>query len=186
MTARKTNSQHGFTLFEFLIVIMIISTLGVVALDRLLYYRVLSEKTVVEQTVGTLRSALHLQLASYIVRGRQGDIPALSRDNPMNWLAEKPPNYVGEYFDPKPGDIAAGNWYFDMRNRQLVYLVENGEYFVPAREGAPKWVRYQVRMIYNEADKGAKAGTKNPVAETIGDIGGVVLESIEPGKWRTN
>lgn len=181
MMTGKTNSHCGFTLFEFLIVIMIISILSVVALDRLLYYRVLSEKTVVEQTVGTLRSALHLQLADYIVKGRQGKIPALSRDNPMNWLAEKPPNYVGEYFDAKPGDIAAGNWYFDMRNRQLVYLVENGEYFVPAREGAPKWLRYRVRMIYNDADGGVKG-----VAETIGDIGGAVLESVEPGKWKTN
>ena len=188
VSAVRTPRQRGFTLFEFLIVIMIISMLGVVALDRLLYYRVVAEKTVVEQTVGTIRSALHLQLANYLVRDRARDIPALSRDNPMNWLAEKPPNYVGEYFDPKPGDIAVGNWYFDMRNRYLVYLVKNGEYFVPAREGAPKWVRYRVKMIYNEADKRVEAGGAKNSAATVdtSNIGGVVLEPVEPGKWKTN
>lgn len=173
--------RRGFTLFEFLIVILIVSILSVAALDRLFFYREVAEKAAIEQTVGTIRSALHLQLASYIVRDKGGEIPGLTGDNPMNWLAEKPYNYMGEYFDPKPGDIAAGNWYFDMRNRYLVYLVEHGEHFVPAREGAPKWVRYQVRLVYNAA-KGAKN-----LAATVdtSDIGGVVLEPVEPVSWKT-
>jgi len=178
---------RGFTLFEFLIVMLIVSILGVAVLERLFIYREIAEKVAVEQTVGTIRSALHLQLATYIVRERQGEIPGLTRVNPMSWLAEKPYNYAGEYFDPKPGDIAAGNWYFDMRNRYLVYLVQNGESFVPAREGAPKWLRYQVRMIYNEAEKGetgARTVSKNPAVD-IKDIGGVVLEPVESGSWKT-
>lgn len=175
--------RQGFTLFEFLIVILIISILGVTALERLLFYQGMAEKVAVEQTVGTLRSALHLQLASYIVKGKQREIPGLAQDNPMNWLAEKPYNYAGEYFDPKPGDIAEGSWYFDMRNRYLVYLVQNGQQFVPAREGDPKWMRYQVRLIYNDAEKDEKAA-QNPDVK-IENLGGAVLAPIDPGSWKT-
>ena len=169
-------AQRGFTLLELIIVITIVSILATVLLNRLLDYQERSEKDAMEQTAGILRSALHLQVVDLIARDRLGDIPKLLNENPITWLAEKPHNYQGEYFDPAPGQIEPGSWYYDLKARQLVYLVDRGRHFLPDSTGR-KAVRYEVALVYNQE---RQAATDIPATR---QVGGVVLQLAEPYRW---
>ena len=90
--------------------------------DRVLFYQEQAEKVQMEQTVRALRSALILQIAERLPQGRK-NLAELIDANPMLWLQRKPEKYLGDRFGPAPGEIPAGCWYFDLRDKTLVYVV---------------------------------------------------------------
>ena len=173
----KTRRNQGFTLIELVVVIIVISTLGAVLLDRMWSYQEAAEKAAMEQLAGTLRSALHFQIADRLLNGKAADMAELARDNPMDWLAEPPANYVGDRFAPKIGTVSRGSWYFDLKDRHLVYLVSRGEHFVPNQQGR-KEVRYVVRLIFTQNK--AKADAKSA---DIQFVNGVILALVQPYTW---
>ena len=173
----KTRRNQGFTLIELVVVIIIISTLGAVLLDRMWFYQEAAEKAAMEQLAGTLRSALHFQIADRLLNGKTADMAELAQDNPMDWLAEPPANYVGDRFAPPVGEVPKGSWYFDLKDRQLVYLVSRGEHFAPNPQGR-KEVRYAVRLIFTQSK--AKA---DPKSADIKVVNGVILALVQPYTW---
>ncbi|WP_020675475.1 type II secretion system protein [Geopsychrobacter electrodiphilus] len=167
------NYNLGFTLFELVVVICIISTLAVVATG---YYRKLLvqvEQTTVEYNVGTLRSALAMQFAAYYVAGRRDELPALIDSNPMEMLAQKPKNYLGSYFSGQQQNLPVGNWYFDSEKKLLVYLVKNSAYFSSPLTGKPR-IRFKIQPVYADTVKGEQI--KNYIC-------GLELKSLEPYRW---
>ena len=173
----KHRRENGFTLIEFVVVIIIISTLAAVLMDRMLFYQEAAEKAAMEQLAGTLRSALHFQIADRLLNGKTADIAELAQDNPMDWLAEHPSNYVGDRFAPRAGDVPRGHWYFDLKDRHLVYVVSRGEHFTPNPQGR-KEVRYVVRLIFkqNKAKEDARSAD-------IQLVNGVILAPVQPYAW---
>lgn len=170
----KKKHEAGFTLLELVVVVGLVGILAVVAIDRLLYVREQAEKTVMEQTASILKSALRLQMADLIARQETAKIAGLAGQNPMNWLAEKPGNYLGEFDRAAAPNAPRGSWYFDTTERALVYLVDRGDYFVPDALGR-KQVRYRVVLVAGGqvlAESADKSG-----------IDGVTLSLIEPYKW---
>lgn len=143
-------TQRGFTLIELIIVIIIIVILAGLFLSRIPYYQAQAEKAATEQVAGALQSALVLRYGTLMARGAATDkeLSNLATDNPMNWLQQKPHNYAGEYYDPTPKAVAPGNWMFDLKSRDLIYVVDHGEYFMPGRDGM-KWIRFHVRLGYD-------------------------------------
>src|SRR4051812_9897855 len=127
-TLNRINRTPGFTLFELAVTIAITAILATVFLNRVWFYREQAERVAMGQVVGAIRTALHLQIAALLVKNRGDEIPRLMEQNPMDWLAQKPKNYLGEYYAPKITDIAAGNWYFDRKDKKLVYLLNNKTY----------------------------------------------------------
>ncbi|HEV2610306.1 MAG TPA: prepilin-type N-terminal cleavage/methylation domain-containing protein [Noviherbaspirillum sp.] len=164
---------RGFTLIELAVVVCVVALLATALLNRINFYQEQAEKAAMESTVGALRSALHLQMASLLAKSKEGDIPNLVRQNPMTWLAEKPPNYVGEYFAPKPQDVEIGNWYFDLHKRNLIYLPRNNT-FLRIGQGEPNQVSFQVRLVTASQDSGAEDENR---------IVGVTLDPVVSYKW---
>ncbi len=167
-------ASEGFTLFEFLVVVTFISLLGAVLLERLWRYQEHAEKAAMEQMVGALRSALRLKIAEYLPKGRASLLQLVSA-NPMDWLDEKPANYVGDRYGTAPVSVPAGSWYFDLRDKSLVYKVA-GRHFMADHNGQ-KEVRYQVRAV---SDINAKDG--DDIADKQ-SINGVTLVSLGSYRW---
>ncbi len=165
---RPRRACRGFSLLELVIVIVLISVLLAIAIDRLLLTKARAESTAMEQMVGTLRSAITIRVAELIARARVGQVPALVRSNPMLLLAERPRNYLGELFGPDASILQAGNWFFDARGHALCYLVESTDYFVSALP-APARACFAVEPVYD------------PASETLR---GVRLAEIAPYEWR--
>lgn len=163
----------GFSLLELLVVVTSIGLLGGVLLERMLFYQEQAEKAAMEQMAGALRSALRLQIAERLPKGRQG-MAELVGQNPMDWLLGKPANYRGERTGA--GTAPGGSWYFDPSTKNLVYVVGNGRHFTPNAAGR-KTVRYQVRALVS----GKPQAAQNSVDKQA--IDGVTLVLLEPYRW---
>ncbi|WP_076591659.1 type II secretion system protein [Herminiimonas arsenitoxidans] len=174
---KNKGGQSGFTLLELMVVACIIAVLGAVLLNRVLFYQRMAEKTATEQTVGILQSALQLRFTSLIASNRLGEVEGLVKQNPMQWLAQKPANYAGEYFDQVPDGDVSGQWYFDLKERSLVYFVHNRAASKSADAVLPQ-LRFKTSLVL--------AVENYPVAERSVSgkiVEGVVLEQIIPYAW---
>ncbi len=182
MVLRKKNKyckgDQGFTLFEFAVVIAIMAVLGGAMISRTYTttkdgevdtssqgqgYQAQAERAQVATIVGALRSALHLRVSKMMTSGQERLIPGVVDENPMRWLAEVPSNYVGEYFSPKTTELPLESWYYDKKNKTLVYLYNHGR---NANNPELDVVRYKLKVL-NETDA---SGGKN--------VAGVVLEVV--------
>lgn len=171
--------HRGFTLIELAVVVAVVGLLATALLSRISFYQELAEKVAMEQLLGTLRSALHLQIADSLVKGDKAAINRLADQNPMDWLAEKPNNYTGEYYTPQPRVVAAGNWYFDLHTKNLVYLANNHKHLHTA-PGESNKLRFQVKLVTSVTGGGAagNAGGANGKA-----VAGVILEPAVSYSW---
>lgn len=88
----------------------------------------------------------------------------------MDRLSEVPSNYRGALNGANPDTIAAGNWYFDMQARALVYRVRNQDYFRGGL-GKPARARFAIRVIYEERGRNTN------------EIAGATLVPLEPYVW---
>jgi len=143
---------RGFTLLELIVVVSIVAILAGSLLSRIPYYQEQAEKAAMEQTVGALQTALVMRYGALMARGaaNEKELKVLSGDNPMNWLQQKPRNYAGEYFDPATQAIPSGNWFYDLKSRDLVYSVGHAENFKPGKDGK-KWIRFHTRIVSEPA-----------------------------------
>jgi len=144
-----SGSQTGFTLFELIVVVCIVSVMGFILLDRLQVYKEGAEKAVMQQTAAAIKSALQMRVASYMIHGREDEIENLRTQNPVNWLQERPDNYAGEFYADAYARVRPGSWYFDLARREFIYVVALGNHFKPGPDGR-KWVRYHVTIDYEQ------------------------------------
>jgi len=172
-TLLKTAEARGFTLIELAIVVSVAGILAGLFLNRIGFYQEQAEKAAMEQTLGVIRSALHLQVASLVAKGRESEIPNLLIKNPMDWLADKPKNYAGEYFAPKPQDIEPGSWYFDLQSGNLIYLPRNNAH-LRLEQGEPSRLRFRVQLV---------TGVRGEDRESAKPIEGVTVNPVVSYMW---
>lgn len=170
------SGQRGFSFLELVLVISIISLLFVLAIDRLLVLRVDAERTAMQQILGTLRSAMSLDIASKITGNNIPAIAEAEGENPMQWLSQQPENYIGVKNEADPADIEPGSWYFDQYYGYLIYRVNNAEYFKSGLNGADV-ARFQLELDYTDVDDDGE------YSAGIDEIHGLRLAAVEPYKW---
>ena len=168
-------SSGGFTLIELIIVVVIVLALGTVFLNRVLYYQEMAEKTAMEGVASSLQSALTMQYAQTMTRGKPSDVPAIAYANPMDWLQSKPRNYAGEFYDPVPASIEPGNWMFDLKTRDLIYVPRSTSYFTPGKDGR-KWVRFHVAVGYEPS-------LLPSLKQEPASLTSILFEPVEPYVW---
>jgi len=168
-------SSHGFTLLELVVVVIIIAVLMGLLMNRVLFYQEQAEKVAMEGVAGAIQSALILQYGQIQTRGKPSDVAALADDNPMNWLQKKPVNYGGEFYDPTPLSVKSGNWVFDLKKRELVYLLRNDGHFKPGRDGK-NWIRFHV-AAYHEPSR------LPSLQKAPRELTGLLFEPVEPYSW---
>ena len=140
---------RGFTLIELIVVVIIIVVLAGLFLMRVPLIQERAEKAAMQQVEGALQSALVLRYSALMTRGSAGEkeLSILATDNPITWLQKMPPNYMGEYYDPSPRSVAPGNWMFDLKSRELIYIPNQSDNFTPGPDGN-KWIRFHVKLGY--------------------------------------
>ena len=137
--SRKNNStcykekSRGFTLFEMAVCLVIMAVLSVVLYDRVTAAQRAAEVAAAERTVGVMRAALRMRIAGAFIAHREHELLAIREENPMDWLVEKPKNYLGEYYSPEIDSLPKGYWLFDRRDKTLVYLLNKGKSFGEGR-----------------------------------------------------
>lgn len=169
--------ERGFSLLELLIVVVIVSVLMLAAIDRLLALRIEAERVTVQSVIAAMRSALYVEFAAAAAGGQLGRLDNARGSNPMLRLAEKPDSYAGEFFGPDPALFAPGTWYFDTRDRAVVYVLRFPEQFVTPLEG-PARARLAVEPDYEDRDRNGRFDPgRDPVR-------GLKLVPVEPFQWK--
>lgn len=163
---------RGFSLLELIVVACLVGIFATVALDRLLRYLEIAEKTAMEAQLGALRSALAMQAADRITRSGLGAVAALAKENPVDWLATPPQGYLGALHSPPVADVPKGSWYFDLGDGVLVYRPQQTRFFAPGPNGG-ELIRFRaiVRLAGETADR-----SPNELAE-------LTIRPVAPVRW---
>ncbi len=162
---------------SWFVVIVIVSVLAAIATDRLLKLRFEAERVTVESIVGAMRSALYIDFAAAAASGQTERIDTAGGSNPMLRLSGKPAGYAGEFYGPDPAVFEPGTWYFDTRDRAIVYIVRFPERFVTGLNGPPR-ARFTVEPDYDDIDRNGRFDPgRDPVL-------GLKLVPLEPYSWR--
>lgn len=167
-------AERGFSVLELLIVIVIISVLVVVAIDRLLGLRYEAERVMVQSVIAAMKSGLYVEFAAAAAGGQSKRIDGAQGSNPMLRLSEKPESYAGEFYGADPALFTPGTWYFDTRDRAIVYVVRFPEQFVTPLAGPPR-VRLAVQPDYDDLDRN---GRFDPGRDPVRGLKLVPLESF--------
>lgn len=170
---RRYDGCHasGFSLFELIVCLIVISLLAAILLNRLGYYQEMAEKAAMDSTLRLIKTGLQIRLAELIVTNRQGEAARLEIEDPLQWLDKKPPNYGGRYYEPP----AAGTWYFDSNVRELVYVVNAGSRLDIGTGSGPKQVRFRARLVR----------TRLQIFGTwVEGVAGVTLSPVKPYRWQ--
>ena len=172
------HKQTGFTLLELVVVIIIISILGLFAIDRIWSLRIAAEQAAVTQIIGNIRSALGLEVARLALDGKLASVAKLNNTNPIPLLAQAPNNYRGVI--GADDDITEpGVWYFDNNQKALVYNVIYIENFKTTLKGLPR-IRHRIKLIYNDQNNNNRFDVR------YDSIGGLDLLPIEKFSWDVN
>lgn len=166
--------QQGFSLFEIVVVVLLIGVLMSMAIDRLLVLQVEAEKVSVKHVIGTIDSAVYLQVAEIVLKEGLGSMRKLENTNPMDYLARLPENYVGVKTGQAARDVLPASWYFDSVNKTLVYKVENIENFESAIDGTPSII-LKLSLLYRG----------NVISSRNGNIQGIKLKSLHDYNWKS-
>lgn len=148
-------------LLELAVVIAVVALLTTTFLKSVQFYQAQAERMAAQQVVNALRSALRLQVLQLIVQGRQADFVTLAAQNPMDWLALKPVNYLGEVDAPGTETIAPGSWYFDRSEMKLIYIYRDKNYFTDVNEKA---LNLKLKLITIRSDAIGKHGNGDMVS----------------------
>ncbi|MFP4611415.1 MAG: prepilin-type N-terminal cleavage/methylation domain-containing protein [Thiohalophilus sp.] len=167
--------QQGFTLLELVLVVLIISIMGLIAIDRLLNYRIDAERAMIQTVIGNIRSGLGMEIAERVAKDEIGTINNLEHTNPMELLAQPPNNYIGE-IDNESQVNKDGVWYFDTTESALVYRVRFGDYFKTPLSGPPR-VRHRIKLVYTDNNR------NNRFDPGIDHVSGLDLVPLEDYEW---
>jgi general secretion pathway protein G len=152
------------------VALVIIGSLLAVAFPRLWQVQVEGERAALEKVVTELQTAVGIDVATYVATGNSAGLRSLEGSNPMERLAEAPWNYRGTVDGQQSERMTDGTWYFNTRERVLIYRVRNAEYF-RAGGDVPGQARFAVRLLY--ADRRPKPP----------EIVGAQLVKLEPYTW---
>jgi type II secretory pathway pseudopilin PulG len=160
----------GFTLFEFVVAIVVAILLGTAFLERLRFYPEIAEKAAMESTLRQIKTGLQLRLAELIIANRQSEALQLETEDPTRWLEARPANFAGLY----PDRPVRGAWYFDAREKQLVYVANIGDRLRLDHPIRAKELRFRARLL---RDRIQAAGG------SIESVTGVTLIPVYPYRW---
>ena len=152
---RKTDAMRhpkGFTRFELAVVVALVALLATVLFSKFQKLTVRAEILQVQGVVGTLRSALSVEVIRSLYLGKQ--LAANKHDGAnafyviRDLLETYPENYLGviETSDNR------GAWYDDKNSQELVYVIKNDN-AVSGVAGNPKKVRWRIEPIYADKDQ---------------------------------
>jgi len=174
VAAAVPKRQRGFSLFELIAYILIVSITFSFAFNRFADFPGEAERANFTSIMMQLKSGVTLQMMSGIASGKWQELAALEGSNPMDLMLETPANYVGELGPIDVTQLPRRIWYFDATTGELVYLANNAENLYAVADGQTQptdHVRLRITMKYND--------------EARRDWSGLTLDPVIPFVWET-
>lgn len=176
LPSKTPAKQTGFTMVELVVVIIIVSIIGIVAINRFWQWSVVAERASVQTVVGAIRTSLGLETSRLALRQQLSRLSKVVGTNPMKLLAQAPDSYIGEV-DNEKKPVQDGSWYFDTSNNFLVYRLKYTDGFSSKLKGAPR-IRYRIKLVYTDNNRNRRFD------RGIDDIGGLDMVPVESYTWQ--
>lgn len=138
----------GFSLFEFGLVVIVVTALSGVLLLRVSPLIGQAERIAFSQTRQRLQNALLLEAAERIARGESSTVSKLQGTNPIDLLPDPPANYLGTLTELGGGRMSDRSWYYDDGQGILVYRPGPR-----ALAGASDRIEFRVAFVYEDRDR---------------------------------
>jgi hypothetical protein len=170
-TRRRCASQTGLTLLEFTLIVILVSILVVIGLQRMVDLRINIERAAVERTVQAMQAGLALKFAELAVQGELDRAHEWEGGNPFELLVGQEilePADLANVREIEAADIGPGTWSYDEASGEVVYRVR----YADALGGAAREGRWRVVVIGAHDHEN---GTARP--------GGLTLEQIRAIDW---
>jgi len=172
----RGHRPSGFSLVEFLVVVVAISIVAGVLLDRVLPLIGRAQRAAFVQVRADLQTALLFEAAERVTRGDAASLQNFADRNPMTFLVAPPANYVGSFAQPHEDDIPVASWYFDEHVHRLVYRVGRYTRF-DALGGPPGRVELKTEFVFDDRNGD---GTFEPGPD---DFKGLRLTPVHAFAW---
>jgi len=166
--------QRGFSLFELIAYILIVSITFSYAFNRFADFPGEAERANFTSIMMQLKAGVTLQMMNGIASGKWHELAVLEGSNPMNLMLETPTNYVGELGQLDVSQLPRRIWYFDATAGELVYLANNTNNLYAMVNGGAQpadHVRLRIAMRYND--------------EARTEWSGMTLDPVVPFVWET-
>lgn len=130
------------------------------------------ERSMVNRTVSNIETALKYRAGMARLKGETAKIKQMQTDNPIGQIASPhqlysaidddddieqslaelpnlpgPANYGGEIADSDLDSVKKGNWYYNVSDGTLIYIIRNEEFFVSDLGGIAR-LRYKVTLDF--------------------------------------
>ncbi len=133
-----------------------------------------AEQSMVSRTVNNINTALNYRVSIAIMRNQSEKLDEILDMNPMedmrskieidefgkdiniintvfaNEIINAPINYAGEIVY-EGSILEKGKWYFDIKTKELIYTINNDEFFDTELEGIPRAV-YKIQLDFKDND----------------------------------
>lgn len=167
-----TLKREGFTLIELIVMVCAVALLFGVALDRLLRFQELGERTAMEQNIAAINVALTMKFAALVASGRGRAIEQELGANPVDLLARPPENYLGGLYLPPADLLPPRSWYYDRASGDLVYVPGRTRYLSEPPD-ATNGLRFHV-VLADASPRGV---------EGVTELRQVFVRPREPYRW---
>lgn len=181
MSARP--AQAGASRLQTLAMVILVTVLAVVLMQRLERLQVATERLLVRQTLGAIAQAVNREAITRMALGREQDLAGLEGSNPMlltGHLASPSDRYAGEIERLDAQALAPGNWYFERASGELLYVPQRrGRIERP--DGGRGPLRFTLRLAWHDAD-----GNGHFDPGSADRVTGLRLATLTPYRWRAN
>lgn len=161
-------------MLELTIVIIMISILLAIAIDRLLKLQVQAERAAMENIIGSLQSAIALTISEHIAKDKIPELKKYIGSNPMDLLVQPPVNYLGSFKKP-PQNPERASWWFDGKSNTLNYSVMNKDYVV-VQEGNFHILKFKILPVYDDKNRNGRFDQTDALK-------GMQIKALTPYKW---
>jgi len=119
MNRRMSPRPRGFSLLEFIVIIVLVMLLLSVAFVRYASMQAVAEQSAKNAVLESLRVALALKATELAMREGAAKVRTLEQTNPFDLLSAKLSNYGGEVREP--ADLTPATWYYSPASGELLY-----------------------------------------------------------------
>jgi type II secretory pathway pseudopilin PulG len=205
VTASNIDKGKGFSLFELIVYILLVSIVFSVSMRRFGEFPGEAERANFLAISMQLKAAVNIQMMNAIARGDWSELGRLENTNPMDLMLETPSNYAGSFNLVDEQSMPRRTWYFDSFNGQLVYLAnDTSNLYSSQGDGSSTLssIRFRIAQRYagdgpvSDSGLGIDAGTVTGLNDPSlrssggGEGGGggrkwhgLVLEEVTPFHW---
>ncbi len=169
-------ADRNLSRLEVIFVVTILLVIFSIFLNRALNVFISAEKTMVQNTIVGMETALRFHALYYEIKGDMDAIRMMQGMNPIELMTagpeqnlqqyadinqtgkfrglmiRPPSNYSGEFEGENATSVPKGQWYFDHSDRSLVYHVRSTGLIGSNVIGTDR-LRYSVTVIYDDTDQ---------------------------------